>query len=303
MSERSEIWSQRSAGIADVAERLDSFGASLVAADFGRGSTLDLAIGVPGESVRGKPYAGGVNVVFGGPLGLSPANNEFWTQRTLGVQSRRWRFSEFGFSLAAADFSGTSEDELVIGGPGQGIGGAVYVMQSSSSGLSAAHLQKWTQSSQSVKGIADRHDRFGLSLSAGQFGNGDAPDLAVGTPFDDTRKVDDAGSVTVLFGRHDGLSSNRDQRWTQRKIAPSSTTAKLFGLALAAGSYGKGLWTDLAIGAPGDRFSAPEASGAVFILVGSRADLESDEAQVLRQGKQGVRGHSDAGHEFGSTLN
>lgn len=54
MSERSEIWSQRSAGIADVAERLDSFGASLVAADFGRGSTLDLAIGVPGESVRGS---------------------------------------------------------------------------------------------------------------------------------------------------------------------------------------------------------------------------------------------------------
>jgi hypothetical protein len=46
-----EFWSQDSAGIQGVAEALDRFGWVMAAANFGRTSAADLAIGVPFESL------------------------------------------------------------------------------------------------------------------------------------------------------------------------------------------------------------------------------------------------------------
>jgi hypothetical protein len=98
---------QNTASIEDLAEPGDQFGKSLTAWNFGRNelsprqvcignicffpsiSTADLAIGVPGEDFDSRGSAGAVSVIYGcsecSPDGLTPANDQFWTQSGTGA--------------------------------------------------------------------------------------------------------------------------------------------------------------------------------------------------------------------------
>src|SRR5215217_6978158 len=90
---RHQRWSQDTPGVADGseigagtgAEQSEFFGFALAAADLGRSSYADLAIGVPGEIIGytdGPPGsgAGAVNVLYGSPAGLESRGSQFWSQ-------------------------------------------------------------------------------------------------------------------------------------------------------------------------------------------------------------------------------
>ena len=61
-----QIWSQNSAGIADVAEDFDAFGTELASGDFDGDLFDDLAIGVPSEGLGVFGSAGAVHIIRGG---------------------------------------------------------------------------------------------------------------------------------------------------------------------------------------------------------------------------------------------
>ena len=66
---RDQRWWQ--ASLPDEPEERDRFGSALASGDFDQDSYLDLAIGVPYETIGATTYAGIVEIVYGGPDGLS----------------------------------------------------------------------------------------------------------------------------------------------------------------------------------------------------------------------------------------
>jgi hypothetical protein len=82
----SQFWHQNVAGIIDSAESGDTFGSSLAAGSFqGTATQAGLAVGAPGESVRGLLGAGAANAIYGSASGLAPAGNQLWTQSSPNV--------------------------------------------------------------------------------------------------------------------------------------------------------------------------------------------------------------------------
>ena len=55
------------------------FGATLAPGDFNGDGYSDLAIGSPGESIRGHAGAGAVHVLYGSSTGLDAAGNQRWS--------------------------------------------------------------------------------------------------------------------------------------------------------------------------------------------------------------------------------
>ncbi len=56
--------------------------------DFDGDGYADLAIGSPFEEVGGVRAAGAVNVIYGGPAGLSATGNQFWQKDSPGILER-----------------------------------------------------------------------------------------------------------------------------------------------------------------------------------------------------------------------
>jgi hypothetical protein len=107
------FWSQDSQGfdgdIEGSSEAFDHFGSSLLAANFGPlHHTMDLAIGVPGETQEGflnlsrDERAGAVNVLYGGgPRGLNAADDDqFWWEAADSLHESADQDDEFGKALA-----------------------------------------------------------------------------------------------------------------------------------------------------------------------------------------------------------
>src|SRR5207253_7498307 len=121
----SQLWSQNSVGMPDVAEAGDHFGSALTAGDFNGDGFADLAIGVPDEDVGSVVDAGAVNVLYGAASGLSTANSQSWQQDTPGVQDTAETGDHFSCAVAAADFNGDGFADLAIGVPGEDVGAIV----------------------------------------------------------------------------------------------------------------------------------------------------------------------------------
>ena len=114
---------QNSAGILDVAETDDAFGAHLAVGDFNDDGFADLAIGAHQESVGALATAGAVQILFGSAAGLTSAGNQLWSQDSPGVLGVADADDEFGRALATADFNQDGFDDLAIGVPREDRGG------------------------------------------------------------------------------------------------------------------------------------------------------------------------------------
>jgi hypothetical protein len=206
----------------DTAESGDTFGYTISAGDFNGDGYWDLAIGIPGDTGdTGTPHAGAVDILYGTPTGLTTVGAQRFTQASLGGTDQTG--SGLGTVLATGDFNGNGMADLAMGLPGdtvngQANAGAVYIVNGSSSGLTTAGSQFWTQSSTGRGDAPVTGQGFGSTLGVGDFkGNGyDA--LVIGVPNYQVGSSYGAGAIDVLYGSSLGLSTTKDQLWTESSI-------------------------------------------------------------------------------------
>lgn len=180
----------------------DLFGWALVAADFDDDGIDDLAVGVPGEGVRGRTDAGAVNVLYGTARGIGPADNQLLSQRgpVVGIPERG---DQFGRSLAAGDLDRDGVADLVVGVPGESVrnrgnAGALVVYDSNRRGIEELDATIISQR-RPIFGLPQRGDRWAEALAVGDVNGDDAPDLAVGVPLEDRHGTRNAGQLHVVF--------------------------------------------------------------------------------------------------------
>ena len=301
-----QFWSKDEPGIDGTAAAGERFGTSLTTGDFNGDGHLDLAIGVPYETIGGAANAGSVQVIYGGPMGLSSGGSQNWNENSPGLGSLVENGDFFGFALAAGDFNHDGFCDLAIGISGKNVGtgasaGAVQILYGSATGLTATGAQIWHQSVAGMLGAAEADDRFGFSLAAGDFNGDGFVDLAVGVPFEDVGVVVDAGAAHIIYGSASGLNASGNQLWVQEDLTLTSETSDFFGWALTAGDFNGDGKMDLAVGAQGEDIGGLNG-GAVTVIYGTGSGLSAAGRNFWHQGIAGILGDPLNDDNFGWAL-
>jgi len=285
-----QLWSQDSSVGGDtvlgVSEANDDFGWAVAAGDFDNDGYDDLAIGVPGQDLTGGSEAGMLNVLYGSASGLTPVNDQTFSQGFAGLLDAEEPDDRFGEALATGDFDGDGYDDLAVGVPFEDVGaytdaGAFHVIYGSSSGLTTAGNTFWHLDSPGVIGVPQPQMRFGFALAAGDFQGDSRDDLAIGRPRTNEGAILDAGAVQVMHGSATGVTADGDLVFSQA-FATTLDDAEAydqFGFALAAGDFDLDGYDDMAVGVPGE----DGYGGAVQVFYGSSTSVNADRDQLFSQ--------------------
>lgn len=179
-------------------------GVSLAIGDFDNQNGLDLAVGEPDASVGGALAAGRVQVFFNDGTGrFDPARS-----RTLDCGPVAG--ARFGFSVAAGDWTGNGQTDLLVGAPGAdkviGFGNG------------------FTRTETAMATVGGPGSLFGFAVSAGNLDADPALEFMVGSPF------------AALFGPNSGLVEFYDNDFS-RLEGFSGGGDNLRGAALVFGDF------------------------------------------------------------------
>jgi hypothetical protein len=236
----------------------DQFGTALAVGHFDDDEFPDLAVGAPNKALGSGPRSGAVMLFRGSETGLIP-----WKLLGLGDLGLTGAGGDrFGAALAAVDLGSDGKTELLVGAPGRGSGGRLYILRGSTLDTTSPESTSLVQIGTAASG-AD----FGAALATGDLDGDGHEDIAVGAPLGGTTG---GGNVHVFLG--DGTLSPVAQ---QRFGAPSAVAGEQFGFALAAGPLFANGRDQLVVGAPKKK-QGTVATGAVFLYdrVSGGDDLE-----------------------------
>ncbi len=286
-----------------------------VRADFNNDGFEDLAIGVPGEELRGLAGAGAVHVIYGTANGLSAANAQFWTKDLFIVKGPAASAGDhFGAALAAGDFNGDGYADLAVGAPGVDLtfsgstqvnSGQVHVFYGSPNGLTAdSALHDDQLFDRSMPNLTSLFSNvfFGEVLAAGDFDHDGYADLVIGMPHEVAGGTN-GGGVYVLRGTPAGLTLTGVTLITEDSLSGGpgfSAAGENFGWSLAVGDFDHDFFDDLAIGAPNESAGGVTSSGAAFVTYGTPAGLGHGFKQIWQQ--QSLNASNVAGDNFGWSL-
>jgi hypothetical protein len=283
-----QFWTQDSPDVEDEAEGQDGFGWALATGDFNGDGFDDLAVGAPKEDLGPAVWAGAVHVLYGSLGGLQVAfpEDQLWTQDSTDVEDDVEGSDRFGRALATSDFNGDGFSDLAVGETFEHVdiaddAGAVNVLYGSAGGLQATVPadQFWNQDTTDVEDRVEAEDRFGWSLTTGDFNGDGFGDLAIGSPFEGLPGVRKAGAANVLYGSAEGLQVifPEDQLWTQDSpgVDGSAQSTDRLGWFLGSGDYNGDGFDDLAMGVPFEDLPAAPSAGVVNVLYGSAAGLQA----------------------------
>jgi FG-GAP repeat len=272
-------------------ERFDLFGDAVAAGRFNNDAFDDLAVGAPGETVGGDPFAGAVTVFFGSAGGLDPAGQALF-------QGNPEPGDQFGGALVAALLEADMDtiSDLAVGAPGETVGGAQFA-----GAVDLFFADNFTPlpslpTVELYQGHPEAGDAFGSALAAGNFGylNG-APEIAVGAPGETVGGREGAGAVELLTSRTVFTQGSR-----AGGAGGNPEAQDLFGFALASRTNPNDGLADLVIGAPGEDIGALTDTGVVHTLLGGAAGLFL--GPLVSQDTPNVAGQAEAGDAFGAAL-
>jgi len=213
LTDRDQLWDRDSDGINGATKYDDHFGHSLAVGDFNNDDYDDLAIGAPKDDIGSDDDAGAVNIIYGSEDGLTKSGDQLWDRDSDGINGATKYDDHFGYSLAVGDFNNDDYDDLAIGAPeddvnGENDAGAVNIIYGSKDGLTKSGDQLWDQDVLGIIGDgSEEGDRFGHSLTVGDFNNDGIDDLAIGVPEEEySGSDDDVGAVNIIYGFPDGLT-------------------------------------------------------------------------------------------------
>ena len=280
----------------------------------------DLVIGVPYEDIGTVDSAGAVNVIHGSATGLTAAGNQIWYQDS-GLYGISQDDDMFGYALCVGDFNGDGMADLAVGVPyetleseGELQAGVVHVIYSSvSGGLISEGNQVWTRLDFPQRDFEKPWKwgtHFGYDLAAGDFNGDGCHDLAISAPGTSLKTgslhVDGVGTIHILYGSKEGLSSTSCVSWHQEDLSLplTSDASQLFGESLATGDFNRDGYADLAVGTPRETGDAGGVSmaGAIDIIYGSKGGLDNTRAAHFHQGDLMVGQPAADGDFFGWSL-
>lgn len=275
------------------------FGEVVATGDFNGDGYTDLVASAHENEAAGEVPAqpASVNVLYGSAAGLTTAGNQLWSLASPGVAGEPGA-GDFR-NIVAGDFNGDRRDDLVFTSftsdyddeEGKDVGIVhVHLLPGTSRGLTATGSHSLSGYSAGVAA----NGNFTDAMAVGDF-NGDlAEDLAV-TAYEESRE----GSVTIFFGGPDGISADRDEKWTARSpgVREQRGQDENFGHALAAGDFNGDSHDELAVAVRDDD------DQAVLVLHGTRSGL-STSAGVgeFRATSSGMPASVAGYHEFGNVL-
>ncbi|MFH8475499.1 S8 family peptidase [Streptomyces sp. NPDC018000] len=198
------------------------------------------------------------------------------------------------------DFNCDGAEDTVVGDPKATVAadtnaGVVRVIYGGGKGTAELH-----QDLAAIPGEAESGDLYGENLATFDHNKDGCTDLVVGVPAEDIDTNTDAGSVHVVYGAPNGLSTgaatlNLIQGTGEGAIAASAPNeGDRFGHAVAAGHTAQGE-PYLVIGVPGEDLGTTVDAGNAYYLRGSIN-------VSINQDKPGVDGVAESGDMFGSSI-
>jgi hypothetical protein len=201
--------SDLSGGAVYSGKQLQGNGRIAAAGDVNGDGYDDLVVGDPEDAeVTGVDGAlgGRVLVYYGSAAGITPDTAPVQiTQNTAGVPDTSEKGDDFGASVTVADLNGDGLDEIVVGTPREGIGGArrtgrVTVIPGRASGALGTGAYSYSQYTAGVPGADESDDYFGTTVSTGDINGDGKPELLVSGVGEDNM----TGAVWVFPGSASG---------------------------------------------------------------------------------------------------
>lgn len=282
----------------------DRFGSAITLLPDLDGDGIDeLAVGAPGDDDRGAVW-----VLFMEAGGRVRDDQKISDGRG-DLDSNLRNGDGFGSALATVtpaqgDFNADGIADLLVGLPGRGGSGAVWMLYLDSTGR-VINKQRISESHGEFRGDLDDGDRFGSAIAViGDLDGDGVADLAVGAPGDDDGRNgnpgDERGAVWILFMNSDG-TVRKEKKISDNKgrLRRDLHDGDRFGSAIAPlGDLDGDGFEDIAVGAPGRDSST---KGTLWILF-LKENGEVRSRQRIGYRKGGFDGRLHDGDRFGAAV-